>query len=416
MWRLAFFLLVGCGRVSFDNVCSECQDGAPPVDVTTCMPMSTECSCWTFVPSNFDPCMGCATGSSPLLLALGTYSYNTDEGTLAGAGMSIAHATGVLAQASGPAVRVIYAPSFVIESGATLNVVGTLPLLIAAGGDVMISGTIIARGDGTTPGPGGNAASCATTGATSGVGQDGRTVSGDIYGGGGGGGGAFGDGGGVAGDGWGVGANGNGGVAGVANGVDTIAPLRGGCAGGKGGREFNGFAGAAAWGGNGGGGGALQIASCGTVALDGTIDVGGGGGLGGHANPSTFASGAGGGGGGSGGALLVEGAMLFVSSNARLCANGGAGGEGGIDKNAGANGAAGTCSTNVAASAADTTPEGGNAGVGGTRLAPSGGAGVGGGVMAGGGGGGGGGVGRIRLRATMRLIDPLAIVSPAPTQ
>ena len=413
---LLLLLLVGCGRVAFDPVAPPCagpgcEDAAVPADVLTCTPVATECSCWTFAPSNFDPCMGCAVSPLPIVLGVGTFTYDTDAGTLSSASMSISHATAVLAQSSGPAMRVIYAPSLTVDAGATLTVVGSLPLLLAVSGDVQLAGSLVARGSGTTPGPGGNPTSCATTG----TGNDGSTVSGDIYGGGGGGGGAFGASGGIAGDGWGVGAIGNGGGAGITNGGDTIEPLRGGCNGGRGGREFNGFAGPAAWGGAGGGGGAIQIAACGQVMIGGTIDVGGGGGLGGRANPSSFRSGAGAGGGGSGGALLVEAAAIIVSGSAQLCANGGAGGEGGIMTTVGADGASGTCSATVAASAADTTPEGGNGGAGGVRSLLDGGAGTVGGTMAGGGGGGGGGVGRIRLRAPTRAIDPQAIVTPAAT-
>lgn len=98
---------------------------------------------------------------------------------------------------------------------------------------------------------------------------------------------------------------------GLAYGSDLLQPLIGG-SGGGGGRGGSNYSGS----GGGGGGGAVLIASSGTLALSGTIDVtgGDGGGLSG--------AGAGGhGAGGSGGAIRLM--ATRVEGNGKLLANGG---------------------------------------------------------------------------------------------
>ena len=63
------------------------------------------CSGWGYAPLHFDPCLiQQPTGSLSLLVAGGTYTYNTDDGTLSGPGVT-APATEVLLL--NPPVRVI---------------------------------------------------------------------------------------------------------------------------------------------------------------------------------------------------------------------------------------------------------------------------------------------------------------------
>ncbi|HEX7481292.1 MAG TPA: hypothetical protein VF331_26050 [Polyangiales bacterium] len=117
-----------------------------------------------------------------------------------------------------------------------------------------------------------------------------------------------------------------GGAAGAPEGNATLVPLRGGCAGGRGGYgdgapspNMGRYAGA--------GGGGLQLSSAFglTVASSGRITAAGGGGQKGYADED--------GGGGSGGALLLEANNVSVDPNAWLTTNGGGGGAGHQDGN-----------------------------------------------------------------------------------
>ncbi|WP_394825279.1 hypothetical protein [Pendulispora albinea] len=73
------------------------------------------------------------------------------------------------------------------------------------------------------------------------------------------------------------------------------------------------------------GGGAIQLVSCGTFELMGSVDGGGGSGGDGH---RSLSGGSGGGGGGSGGTLLIE-ALRITGTGAALRSLGGNGGWGG---------------------------------------------------------------------------------------
>lgn len=211
-----------------------------------------------------------------------------------------------------------------IAAGTTLQITGSLPVIIAVYGDARIDGAIRASARGSIPGPGSPGTAC---GPSAGGNADPASSSG------GGGGGAAVD-----------GANGGtvmaqgptimfppGGrqladIARVATTGDPVGapPLRGGCPGGIGGGGSSG----------GGGGGAFQLSAAGTVAISGTISVSGGGGVGGVAQVDGNPAG-GGGGGGAAGSLWLEASTLQLQTSATLKAVGGAGGGGGTDASTG---------------------------------------------------------------------------------
>jgi len=399
---LALLILAACGRLGFSSGTVDGDAGVTTADaIETCVPHARACSCWTYAPSNFDPCNSCApTMMSPLAFPAGTYVLDTDANIV---GSEVQDQGGL-------PVRVVFASSMTVGAGATVTIHGSLPLILAIEGDVLIDGTIDGGATATRSGPGGGlAVTCVTA-----TGGDAGGNGGDIYGGSGGGGGGFGTIAGAGGDGWGVGAQGNGGLAGSAIGAAAITPLRGGCRGGRGragwvstGSQLAGVGGYA--------GGAIQISTCASASISGTIDTHGGGGTGGGKNPATFRSGGGGAGGGAGGAIVMEANDLQIIAGAGLCANGGSGGEGGSETLDGASGAAGTCSTTTAANTVDSVPEGGNGGPGGVRASAAG-TGVVGSPQNGGGGGGGGAVGRIRLFGAGSLtLDGGAVISPQQT-
>lgn len=262
-----------------------------------------------------------------------------------------------------------------VDISGTLEVKGTRALAIVASGAVNLTGSIEAYASSSTAGPGG----APPTGG--GKGADGL-VSGDLGSGGGGAGHAT------------VGAAGAtramsaGGAGGTA--VNPTSALVGGAGGGNGGGfDKNGCSGK---GSAGAGGGAVQISALGSITFGfpASIDVHGGGGLGG------CSKGKGGGGGGAGGTIVLESVgALTIPSNTTLGATGGAGGAGGGDILDGADGQDGRLSASAVASGGFGSQTGGGNG-GNVGNPPT----IG---VSGGGGGGGGAMGRIVLRARGNL-------------
>jgi hypothetical protein len=258
-----------------------------------------------------------------------------------------------VAQSGGPNVDVLVFNSLTVQSGFTLSLRGTRPVILAVYGFVTIAGTVDASASGATPGAGGNNATyCGTAPQDS---QDAQ------WGGGGGGGRA------VAG---GKGNQGNAATAsfdtgGTASGNATASPLLGGCSGEIGGNLCNGVnCQQCLTAGNnceppGGGGGGVQISSSSTVSVTGTVAANG------SAGTTGGTSQIGGGGGGSGGDILLEGTAVTVSGT--LSVNGGAGGSGGTGGNVGGTaGSAGTSNgTTSVAPGNGTGGSGGNQGGGG---------------------------------------------------
>lgn len=275
----------------------------------------------------------------------------------------------LLQQGNGPEVIAFVGTQLVVESGVNLRFLGKRPVVFLIHGDARIEGLVNLRPISPAfPGAGADSAACGVGGAGAASAREG-----------GGGGGFF--------DVGGAGGRSSVSNGGAPNGNAAIEPLRGGCSGGLG------WNGADA----GLGGGGLQLSVRGVLRiLDGGIATPATGGPGGVAGAAA-------GGGGSGGAILLQAVTVLVQ-NGFLTANGGAGGEGGTNRNGvTANGDAG-----ADAAFRTTTPAtggnngnccGGNGGHGGAGLIGPG-DGTNGTTSSSnepGGGGGGGSRGRIRI-------------------
>jgi hypothetical protein len=252
-----------------------------------------------------------ATGSDPLVL--GSLTIDTTVLTVGAAGLPPGASFDPVPQwPNGPELAVLRVGSLEVTAGATVRAIGTRPLVILASGEVSILGTLDIAGRANTAGAGGHESrtglgagdDAVASGAYSdpGGGGAGHAIAGRAGGTaeadtllGGGGGGEYGD--------------------------DAITTLDGGSGGGRGrpggcGRVDGGA-----------GGGALQIYSAVRImiGMEGAIEAGGGGGLGGL---TCVAQNAGAGsGGGSGGAIFLQ--APEVDQRGVLAANGGAGGGGG---------------------------------------------------------------------------------------
>jgi hypothetical protein len=283
----------------------------------------------------------------------------------------------VVPQGAGAPDLVVFATRHLsVAAGSTFRFTGSRPVAFVVYGDADIDGKLDFSAVGA------NGAAGSNFECNPGVGGAGQK---DGHAGGGGGGG-FGTSGGNGGTS--VPDDAPGGPSGPAASDLTLAPLRGGCAGGVGGEGDGAMAPGGA------GGGALQISVAGKLRIAGTIAASGGGG----APGDDF--GDGGGGGGSGGAILLEATTIETVAGAWVTVNGGGGGEGRVAFNnlhAGADGA--HASTDAAAGGSGQSP-GGNGAAGQTvaATAPA--------CDASlcGGGGGGGGLGRIVMRARDCLL------------
>lgn len=305
-----------------------------------------------------------------------TYGWNTTPGTVGAplSGVPCPWPTGLdpialPQQGNGPEVVAFVGTSLVVESGVNLRFLGKRPVVFLIHGDALIEGLVNLRPISPAfPGAGADSAAC-------GVGGVGTSASRE-----GGGGGGYLE---VGGSGGRTSAS-NGGAP---NGNPAIEPLRGGCSGGVG------------WNGTdaGLGGGGLQISVRGALRiLDGGIATPATGGPGGVAGSAA-------GGGGSGGAILLQ-ALTVLVQNGFLTANGGAGGEGGTNRNGvtanGDGGADGAFRTAIFATGGNNgNCCGGNGGPGGagTTAAGDGTSGISPSSNEPSGGGGGGSRGRIRI-------------------
>ena len=216
--------------------------------------------------------------------------------------------------------------SFTIDSGVTVAVTGTQPLVIMSTGNVLINGTLDVSGingvDGVTYVSGGAGGSGTAGGQNGGAGSF-ASGSGPINGTAGSGPGMGGAG--MAWSGGGgagyltVGAssgNPGGGFGGPAYGNPQISPAVAGSGGAGGSGGFDCGAG-----GGGGGGGYLSITACGTITISATGSILSNGGDGG----SDAAGNCGGGGGGSGGSILLMTNSSLIN-NGSVSAAGGTGG------------------------------------------------------------------------------------------
>jgi len=385
------------------------DDAAPITDDATPIDMAPDPMCaqmWSFTASNFDPCAQGGTNHPALTLDAGVYTFTPATGILRKNGADFA-----TLPTTGTSPAVLSLQGLTIGLGASLEIMGSVPLIVSVHGDALIDGSISVSARGVDSGPGGG--SC-----TAPRGGDAAAAPANWTAGGGGAGGAFGS----------IGAAGGtgdvepgysktpGGAAMPAEGMPLLVPLRGGCRGGAGGEEDPSCTSTGIPGAGGGAGGAIQVTVRDLLTLGATAEIaangaGGGKGLNGvYVTSSGGHVGVGGGGGGSGGAILLEGASVVLAPLALLCANGGGGG-GGSHNNDGpiVDGASGACSM-VAAPGGTGNMGNGGAGAVGTTPAVAGDPGA---RQDDGGGGGGGGVGRIRVRAAVGA-DPAGFRSTPP--
>ncbi len=332
-------------------------------------------------------------------------SINTD-GTDVASAFTPAPPGGVIYAVDG-SFAVVAVHNLTVAANVALRATGSRPLIIVAGGTIVVNGVIDGGARGVTPGPGGGA-----PGVGLGHGGNGDIIEASevvlISGGGGAGYGSAGADGGTI-----PATETPTGAAGATYGTPTLTPPVGGSGGGIGGTFSCSPAPPA-----GAGGGFLQLSARASITVapysvlgsvpSGVVSVGGGGGSG-------CANIAGGAGGGSGGSLLIESPSL--SLHGLIGAAGGGGGSGST------NGSDGLAITNAAASSIGGAPTGGQNNSGGsgsngitaTSTAQPGAAGVAGTTMAGpvGSGGGGGGFGRIYIRANG--TPTLTMSTPTPT-
>lgn len=302
-----------------------------------------------------------------------TFGSETIETTRTGCTEELAATTGM------PELCVISAKDIEIPAGVTLAAFGTRPLVLAASGNIRISGTVDVSSKHSPTGSvllgaGAETFRCESYAAPPGA---------SPTGGGGGAGASFrGSGGKGAAGSLGLPGQTAGGEPFAAVGDAQLMALHGGCRG-----QDGGDASAAVAGGRGGpSGGVIYLAAKGSVQIlaGGAIAANGAGGEGG-------AKAAGGGGGGSGGMIVIEAPNVIHLGT--LSANGGGGGEGGSLTVAGARGEDGAVGA-TGAKGGDADDPAGDGGTGGARDLAAAGAGT---QSDTGGGGGGGGVGTIRI-------------------
>jgi hypothetical protein len=294
--------------------------------------------------------------------------------------------------AGGTDLAVLHVDGLVVTTGAIVTITGSRPLVIVAGGDVTIAGTLDAGAHGVTPGPGG-----AAPGLGSGAGTQGQHDAGTDSDTGGGGAG-YGGGGAAGGVMSGCTVTLNPGGGGPGYGDDPITLL----AGGSGGGPASGTSCLPVDPG-GAGGGALQISSQTQIDISGQINAGGGGGTGGtDCGQADVNSGAG---GGAGGAVVLQ--APAITSTGTIAANGGGGGGSSVtNMGSGQPGQDGQLGATAALGGTGPVAVGGNGGVVGTapttgNVAPC-------GENA---SGGGGSVGRIAASAG---FAPTGVTSPTP--
>jgi hypothetical protein len=345
-------------------------------------------------PAGFDPCaLGAAQPA--LTLAPNTYTYDTtsDGGVLRDlAGQVVVRSSLTIAQAGQP-VAVLLVEAFHLEAGATLDVIGGKPLVIASRSTIAIDGTLDAGSHLGVIDANAHLADSVQIGAganqlcTANAGHDGGAAPATGGSGGGGGGGLHGTGGGGAPGGNASAAAGAGGPA--VTPTVSVTALHGGCPGGT-----SGIAGAiattpatpASRALGGAGGGAIRLAAQASITITGAVVASGAGGAGAPAK-----SACGGGGGGAGGFIALDAPRVAVSGS--VIANGGGGGGGGgrgnaTDSGAGRDGADGAL-TSAALGGGAASDGCGQPGGNGSSLAALDGATATGGDSCGGGGGGG---------------------------
>ncbi len=243
--------------------------------------------CLSFQPLNgLDAALMQAGGEPDIALPAGA-TFDTGTGAVTDSTGGTIAVRSLLVPQGATSIRAFIGKSFVVDNS---TITGPNAFALVSPGTISVKGLVVARGHGTTGGPGsvvsgslcvGNSAAYGSTGYPGAGGAGNATA-------GGAGGGAH--------------ATTTGGTT-----VSTFVPLVGGCSGGA-------ITGSTATSG-GGGGGAVQIVSLQQVAFQGSglIHVGAGGG-------GAWA------GGGSGGNIIIEAPMISFDPSTGVTANGGAGG------------------------------------------------------------------------------------------
>lgn len=210
---------------------------------------------------------------------------------------------GVVAQTGGPEICVVR--HHTISIAGSVSVTGSRPIAFVSDGALDVIGTLDVSAKGTVSGPGGGKRVSGARPTVGGGGGAGGKLNGAV-------GGAIGE--------FGT----NGGQGGLVFDQLGVVSFEGGQRAAK--PQFCAFDQHCPTGG--GGGGALMLVSCGgKVRVSGTIDAGGGGGIGGgDSNPEAGISIFGGAGGGAGGYVVLQGAEVEVTGG--VFANGGGGGGG----------------------------------------------------------------------------------------
>ncbi len=280
---------------------------------------------------------------------------------------------GVVQQIAAPEICVVRGKTITIESGATLKATGGRLLALVADDSLMVHGTLDASADFGTSGPGGGMQSSGSKAATVNLGGGGagfKTVGGP-----------------------GASATVDGGQANGGPAQPNPAQL----AVMVGGPRTATFA---VYGG-GGGGGVVLVSCRGTVTIDGTVDLGGGGGRGGFLDTNTNLA-VGGSGGGAGGYLVIQAWQVLISG--RVFANGGGGGAGYTGSSSGENGGDGSQSAVAGGAGGTGTGQGGAGAAAGAGAAS--------GTHAG--GGGGGGMGFLQTYTPMNVTPTITPAESSP--
>jgi hypothetical protein len=299
-----------------NNNCGGCGSGHACAAGYNCL--SGACSPgFSYTPSNFTPSTYNSDVPSSATTIASNCTYTSGSQTAAGTanttywtcGGTLPYIIPNVTQTTGPKADILVFEALTIDSGVTLTLKGTNPVILAVWGNVVINGTISANASGATPGAGGNNATYCGTGSNA-TGQQGSGCGGSRA---------------VVGGNGNVPSRSNSDVAGVAQAAPAPnssagTPLVAGCAGSYGGHDDSDVA-------PGAGGGAVQISASGTLDVNGTIQTNGG--LGHDSTVTTGGSctyGSGAGGGGSAGDIVLEGSA--VTHGGTLAANGGRGGNG----------------------------------------------------------------------------------------
>ena len=143
-WQLGLFASLACGCSFTKNPVNGGGDDTSPIDAQRVdvveFDAPAECTLWN--PHNFKSCSIPAPGDG-LDLTAGTWTLSTDSGVLTSpANVMTTPVNKPLTQGDGSTAYLISIPSLTVEAGATLQVIGAEPLIVASWGSIMIAGTI----------------------------------------------------------------------------------------------------------------------------------------------------------------------------------------------------------------------------------------------------------------------------------